>query len=295
MLSKKQFDILVCFSENLLGISKRNISKEIKLSIGSVYKNIRILNREGFVYKNKITEKGLNKLEEYRVKRIIITAAGFGARMLPLTLNSPKALIRVYGTRLIDTLLDAVYQAEIEEVYIVRGYLSEQFDQLLIKYPNIKFIDNKNYIEENSISSIIAAGNLIDNTYITDSDLYISNPKVITKYQYNSNYIGYFVDKTDDWCVKLKNGFISSMSIGGEHCYQILGISYWSRVDSKKLMKHIERVYNSLGGKQTVWDLVPLSINIKDFKISVRECDKSDLIEIDTYNELKEIDKAYEI
>ena len=50
---------------------------------------------------------------------------------MPITLNTPKPLIRVQGRRIIDSLLDAVYAAGIEEVYVVRGYLAEQFDQLL--------------------------------------------------------------------------------------------------------------------------------------------------------------------
>ena len=90
----------------------------------------------------KITAEGLEALEPYRVKRAIFIAAGFGSRLVPLTINSPKPLIRVHGVRMIDTLLDAVVKAGIEEIIIVRGYLWEQFDQLLYKYPNIKFIEN---------------------------------------------------------------------------------------------------------------------------------------------------------
>lgn len=54
---------------------------------------------------------------------------------------------------MIDTLLDAVVRVGIEELIIVRGYLYEQFDQLLYKYPNIKFIENFEYNEANNISS----------------------------------------------------------------------------------------------------------------------------------------------
>ena len=69
------------------------------------------------------------------MKRAVFVAAGFGSRMVPITLNTPKPLVRVNGTRIIDTLLDAVVEAGIPEIVIVRGYLGEQFDQLLYKYP----------------------------------------------------------------------------------------------------------------------------------------------------------------
>ena len=72
--------------------------------------------------------------------------------MVPITLNTPKPLVRVNGTRIIDTLLDAAVEAGIPEIVIVRGYLGEQFDQLLYKYPNIRFVENPIYNEANNIS-----------------------------------------------------------------------------------------------------------------------------------------------
>ena len=96
----------------------------------------------GYVDEAGITEKGLEVLEPYRVRRAVFLAAGFGSRLVPVTLNTPKPLVRVKGTRMIDTMLDAVYAAGIEEVVVVRGYLGEQFDQLLYKYPGIRFVEN---------------------------------------------------------------------------------------------------------------------------------------------------------
>lgn len=51
--------------------------------------------------------------------------------------------------------------AGIEEIYIARGYYGEQFDALLYKYPNIKFIENPMYSEANNISSLMAARYLL--------------------------------------------------------------------------------------------------------------------------------------
>ena len=59
-----------------------------------------------------------------------------------ITLNTPKPLVRVHGRRIIDSLLDACLAAGIKEIYLVRGYLAEQFDQLLYQYPMIRFLEN---------------------------------------------------------------------------------------------------------------------------------------------------------
>lgn len=151
-----------------------------------------------YVSEGSVTGYGLRELERYRVKRAVFIAARFGSRLVPITLNTPKPLIRVKGKRLIDSLLDAVIAAGIEEIYIVRGYLTEQFDQLLYKYPMIKFIENPAYNESNNISSIVWANYLLRNAYVLEADLLPYNKKLITRYQYASNYLGIPVKVTDD-------------------------------------------------------------------------------------------------
>lgn len=107
---------------------------------------------------------------------------------------------------MIDTMLDAVYAAGIEEVVVVRGYLGEQFDQLLYKYPGIRFVENPLYNEANNISSAFCARKLLQSAYVLEADLVLYNQSLITKYQYASNYLGVPVERTDDWCFEVKQG-----------------------------------------------------------------------------------------
>ena len=293
MLTKKQFDILEVLIEERGKLSQRELSKSTDMSLGSVNKVLRELINLSFINENGITQSGIDIMQNYKVKRAVIIAAGFGSRMVPITLNTPKPLVRVKGQRIIDFCLDALKEANISEVYIVRGYLSEQFDQLLYKYPNIKFIENPMYNEANNLSSIVCAGNLLQNAYIIEADLILYNKKLIKKYQYSSNYLGIPVDRSDDWCVHLSDGYISKMSIGGENCFQMVGISYWTKEDGTKLYLDAKKVFHSPGGKERYWDQVPLEYCINDFKVRIRKCSFKDIIEIDTFNELKQIDDSY--
>ena len=118
---------------------------------------------------------------------------------------------------------------------------------------------------------------------------------LIRKYEYYSNFLGISVDVTDDWCVETKNGIIKKEKIGGVNCYQMIGISYYDKVDGKKLSKDIEDVFNSPGGKEKYWEQVQLVERKNNYKIHIRECKKDDIIEIDTFNELKQIDKTYDV
>ncbi|MEG0593523.1 MAG: ABC transporter permease subunit [Coprobacillus sp.] len=295
-LNRKEFSVLVLLEKS--GNSKytqREISESLDMSLGSSNATIQSLIEKGYVDEdNKITESGKEALEPYRVKKAVFIAAGFGSRLVPLTINSPKPLIRVNGTRMIDTLLDAVVEAGIEEIYVVRGYLREQFDQLLYKYPQIKFIDNPYYNEANNISSAMCARHLLQNAYVLEADLVLYNSNLITKYQYTSNYLGVKTDMTDDWCFQTdKNKVIKKLLVGGRNVYHMYGISYWNEKDGAQLEEDIKKTYELPGGKERYWDQVSLEYFKNNYKLEVRECTFEDIIEIDSYADLKKIDKHY--
>ena len=155
-LSRTQFDLMTNLeAAGSRTPTQRELAAASGRSVGTVNKTLKELQELGYVQKNQLTPQGLAALEPYRAKRAVFVAAGFGSRMVPITLNTPKPLVRVNGTRMIDTLLDAVVAAGIQEIYIVRGYLAEQFDQLLFKYPMIKFIENPAYNEAKNIASLM--------------------------------------------------------------------------------------------------------------------------------------------
>lgn len=292
-LSRKMFDVLTYIEKFDEKKSQREIADAIHTSVGTVNKVMSSLCELGLVADGKITDKGYKALEPYRVKKAIFIAAGFGSRLVPITLNTPKPLVRVNGTRMIDTLLDAVVAAGIEEIYLVRGYLGEQFDQLLYKYPNIKFIENPFYNEANNISSAFLVRHLMQNAYVLEADLVLSNPDIIQKYQYTSNYLGVPTDYTDDWCFETKNKVITKVMIGGNDCHHMFGISYWNEEAGAKLYDDIKKVYEMPGGKERYWDQVALEYCLDNYYVEVRECTFDDIVEIDSFADLKRLDPIY--
>lgn len=295
-LSRKQFDILTAMVEDKTAAkTQRELESITGFSLGTVNRVVNELVENGLIKDGRITNKGINALEPYRAKRAVFIAAGFGSRMVPITLNTPKPLVRVQGKRIIDTLLDAVLEAGIEEIYVTRGYLAEQFDQLLYKYPMIKFFENPVYNEANNISSALLARNLLSNSYVFEADLLLSNPKIIKKYHYTSDFLAIKKDWTDDWCFTVKDGIIKEEKVGGEDCWQMVGISYWDEEDGKKLAKDIAEVYNTPGGKERYWEQVPLVYKKENYAVEVMECHEEDIVEIDTFRELKQIDKSYDV
>ena len=292
-LDYKQFKVLTYIDKNGTDLTQREIAAGTGFSLGSVNKTMSRLTEQNLIDKGGLTEAGYAALEPYRVKRAVFIAAGFGSRLVPITLNTPKPLVRVRGVRMIDTLLDAVVKAGIEEIYIVRGYLGEQFDQLLYKYPMIRFLENPLYNEANNISSALCARHLLQNAYVLEADLVLYNPELITKYQFTSNYLGVPVDVTDDWCFQTKNQVITKMGIGGRNCHHMYGISYWNETDGARLYEDIKAVYEMPGGKERYWDQVPLEYCMDHYRVEVRDCTFDDIIEIDSYSDLKKLDSTY--
>ena len=297
MLTRNQFDILETLAIKQISLTQRELADMTSHSLGTINSVLKELTEYSFVKNGTITTKGLNALEPYRVKRAIFIAAGFGTRLVPITLNTPKPLVSVHGVRIIDRLIDACLAIGIDEIYIVRGYLSELFDQLLYKYPMIKFLENPVYNEANNISSSLVARYLLSNAYVFEADLLISNSSIIKPYHYTSDFLAIKKSRTDDWCFKVKDGIIIEEKVGGEgdDIWQMVGISYWNEVDGHKLSQDIADVYSSPGGKERYWEQVPLVYKKEHYQVEVRECHDEDIVEIDTFNELKAIDKTYDV
>ncbi len=285
VLSREQFEILELLITKGQSVPQDPMKDEV----------LSALTEMGYVENGIITAAGRNAMEPYRVKRAVFIAAGVGSRLTPITVNTPKPLVRVNGKRMIDGLIDACLAAGIQEIYIVRGYLSEQFDQLLYKYPMIKFIENPAYGEANNISSSVCARYLLAGAYVFEADLLIRNPKIIRPYCYSSNFLAIKKDKTDDWCFLAEGNVIVEEKVGGTDCWQMVGISYWDETDGRKLSDDIQKIYDGPGGKSLYWEQVPLVCCKDRYRVEIRECHETDIVEIDTFRELTVIDQTYQV
>ena len=294
-LTRKQFDILEAMASSKEPLSQRGLEKKTSHSLGTIHRTMKELSDAHLVTEGHINNAGFDALEPYRARRAVFIAAGFGSRLVPITFNTPKPLVRVHGVRIIDRLIDACLAAGIHEIIIVRGYLAEQFDQLLYKYPMIRFIENPAYNEANNISSALVARYMLSNAYVFEADLLISNPSIIKKYHYSSDFLAIHTERTDDWCFTVKDGIITEEKVGGINCWQMVGISYWDETDGHRLSQDIADVYASPGGKERYWEQVPLVYARDHYSVSVRECFAEDIVEIDTFRELKAIDPTYNV
>ena len=299
MISRFEFEILTYVEKNgSVADSVRETANELRLSWSAVEAATNRLKQQAFLVSDAsrlfITEKGLNALSPFRVRRAVILAAGFGSRMMPATADRPKPMVKVNGVRIIDTLLDALAAADVEEITIVGGYRFEKLRELLEKYPSLRLIENKDYASTNNISSaVLASDALHGGCYLCEADLYIANPQIITKYQYASNILGSYSMETDDWCFRMTDGCVSDYRKGNTYCYTYYGISYWTAADCEKLRKDFAAVYDRPDGKDCFWEFVPFLLKKDAYQVEIRPCGKWDIMEIDKYNELAQLEASY--
>ena len=233
--------------------------------------------------------------QKNHVERAIIMAAGTGTRMRPVTLTTPKPLIRVKGVRMIDTVIQALHENGIYEIYVVVGYRKEQFACLTAEYKGVTLIENPYWDSCNNIASLYVAREQLENAMILDGDQIIYKKEILAPEFTHSGYNAVWTDeKTDEWLMQVKDGIVCSCSrTGGKDGWQLFSVSRWNREDGKRLKRHLELEFEKKQNRQIYWDDVAMFCYPKEYQLGIRPMKADDIIEVDNFSELVALDASY--
>lgn len=269
-------------------LNQRQLSEVSGYSLGAVNKAIKDLMNEGLITKERLlSEKALALFEENRPRNAIILAAGFGMRMVPINQSSPKALLEVKGEKLIERLIRQLHEAGIHEISVVVGFMKDSFEYLIDDY-GVDLIVNEEYPLKNNLHSLALAADRIHNTYIIPCDIRCETNPFSKDELYSWYLVTNRLSRESTIRVNRKNEpvMISSNESGNT----MIGISYLCTDDSKKIRERILKMDADRNYDQAFWEAALIR---KDrMCVYARVCDDRDVIEINTYEQLRDIDSS---
>ena len=227
-----------------------------------------------------------------KVDNAVIMAAGTSSRFAPLSYEKHKAMTVVKGEVLIERQIEQLKTAGVPEVYLVTGYKAEQFDYLVPKY-GVRLIHNPDYLTRNNNSSIWAASTILGNSYICSSDNYFAvNP--FEAEVANAYYAAEYADgHTAEWCMTEDyDGFIDSVTIGGDNAWYMLGHAFWSAEFSEEFLRILKAEYDLPETADKLWEKIFIA-HLDTLKMTIRKYAPDVIYEFDTLDELRKFDESY--
>jgi len=266
--------------------NQRILSEETGLSIGIVNQSLRSLNEDGFIDGGmNLTSKARKLFTERKPMNAVILAAGFGMRMVPINLSTPKALLEVKGERLIERLIDQLHEAGVNDITVVVGFMKEAFEYL-IDEKGVELVVNDQYSVRNNLYSLGLVRNKISNTYIVPGDIWCAeNP-----FSSNELYSWYMVseDKDDlsDVRVNRKRQLVRVKD--SEPGNKMIGISYITKEDAGRLTAAVKALIDSGRYELSFWE--EALYDGDRMTVNCRLVSPEAAVEINTYEQLRELD-----
>ena len=267
-------------------INQRILAAQTGHSLGIVNRSIKELISEGYLDEEiRPTEKALREAKEKAPKNAIILAAGFGMRMVPINTETPKGLLEIKGERLIECTIRQLHEVGITEIYVVVGFMKEQYEYLIDEY-GVDLIVAPDYATKNNLHSLKTAADHLSNSYIIPCDIWCEkNP-----YSRNELYSWYMVSDLvdDDSTVRVNRKqelVVQKEQAGGN---AMIGICYLLEAEAEIVRERLEELGRDSRYDGAFWEE---TLYQKDRMIvTARVVHAADAVEINTYEQLREID-----
>lgn len=219
-------------------------------------------------------------------KNAIILAAGFGMRMVPINTMYTKGMLKVKGELLVERLICQLHEANIDEIYIVVGFMKEAYEYLIDKY-HIKLIVNPEYMEKNNLFSLYRAKKYLKNTYIVPCDVWCRENPFVEQSSSSWYMVSDMVDDDSVFRVNRKREItVTSLQKAGNG---MIGIAYLTEKDSAILRKNLDSLARSGEHDDSFWED---ALILEDhFALPARMVSSVDAVEINTYEQLRELDE----
>ena len=264
--------------------NQRFIAEQTGISLGNVNKIINSLIEQKFISTKKtLTDKTEELFSYNEPRRAIILAAGYGMRMVPINLESPKGLLKIHGETLIERIIKQLHEVGIKEIYVVVGFMKESYEFLIDEY-NVKLICNSEYSVKNNLHSLFLAKEHLANSYIVPCDIWCKN-NMFNKEELMSWYLtSDAFDENSEIIVNKKKEINRSLTSTARK--RMIGIVFLNKNDSDLLVSRLSQLDGDKEYDGCFWEEAAFVSNKMIFNARVVQND--DVTEINTYEQLRE-------
>lgn len=281
----QELDILKELSKQSY-IDQRILTEISDYSLDQIDHSLNELIRKGFINDDHtLTELGIKELEKKNPKNAIILAAGLGLRMVPINTGVPKGLLNVRGEILIERLIGQLHEVGIKSIYIVVGFMAEEFEYLKEKH-GVNLIYDEDFALNDSLHSLSLAKEHIGNSYIVPSDIYCE----INPFSKRELYSWYMVSDKMDAKSILKTNEKDELVLASkeEKGNSMIGIAYILDKKSETLKENFKKMALDPSYTDKIWE--EALIEEKKMLVAPQIQSSLNITGIDTYEQLREFD-----
>ena len=267
-------------------INQRILAELSGHSLGIVNRSLKELERAGYIDDQiRLTEKARKEFDAKKPKNAIILAAGFGMRMVPINTETPKGLLEVNGETLIERTIKQLHEVGIHEIYIVVGFMKEQYEYLIDEY-GVELIVNEEYATKNNLHSLNLAREHLSNSYIIPCDIWCDRNPYRQHELYSWYMVSDLVDNESSVRVNRKMELVSVQESAGGNA--MIGISYLLEEEAGIVREKMQELCQNRKYDNSFWE--EALYRKGRMLVSARVVHASDVVEINTYEQLRELD-----
>ena len=284
-MNVQELDILNAIRKNPK-LNQREIANQSGYSLGFVNRVVKELQEEKWLSPSgELSEKAKTFITANQPKKAVILAAGFGMRMVPINTEIPKGLLEVRGEVLIERMIRHLHEVGITDIQVVVGFMKERYEYLIDEF-NVQLVVNSEYQIKNNLHSLSKVKSSLDKTYIVPCDIWAEeNP--FSDFEPYSWYM--VTDETSvESTVRVNRKRELVMVDEDEEGNQMIGLCYVMGQEAKAVQEKLQEFSKKPSYDHEFWECTLQDKN--KWMIPSKVVDSKQYIEINTYEQLREID-----
>ena len=284
-MNVQELDILNVIRKNPK-VNQREIANQSGYSLGFVNRVVKELQEEKWLSPTgELSKKAKTFIKENQPQRAIILAAGFGMRMVPINTEIPKGLMEVKGEVLIERMIRHLHEVGITDIQVVVGFMKERYEYLIDEF-QVKLVVNSEYQVKNNLHSLSKVKSSLDKTYIIPCDIW-SEENPFSDFE---PYSWYMVtnEQSIESTVRVNRKRELVMIDETEEGNQMIGLSYVMGEEAMLIQEKLQEFSKKPSYDHEFWECTLQDKN--KWIIPSKVVNSKQLIEINTYEQLREID-----